>query len=69
MKVNVEMYKRTGLPLRMGRTSMTRKGKMLQIPMIELLCDTGAQVDCISRKKLRAHGLKEDQLLSPAVAI
>ena len=69
VKVNVEMYKRTGLPLRMRRTSMTRKGKILQIPKIELLCDTGAQVDCINRRKLRALGLKEDQLLSPAVAI
>ena len=69
VRVNVEMYKKTGLPLRMGRTSMTKKGKILQIPTIELLCDTGAQVDCISRKKLCALGLKEDQLLSPAVAI
>ena len=42
---------------------------ILQIPKIELLCDTGAQVDCINRKKLRALRLKEDQLLLPAVAI
>ena len=69
MKINVKMYKRTGLPLRMGRKLMTKKGRILQIPKIELLCDTGAQVDCINRRKLRALGLKEDQLLSPAVAI
>ena len=38
MKVNVEMYKRTRLPLRMGRKLMTKKGRILQIPKIELLC-------------------------------
>ena len=63
------MYEKTGLPLRMGRTSMTRKGKILQVPKVELLCDTGAQVDCINRKNLCALGLVENQLLSPEVAI
>ena len=42
-EVNKDMYEKTGLPLRMGKTSMTRKGKLFQIPKVELLCDTGAQ--------------------------
>ena len=42
VEVNKNMYEKTGLPLRMGKTSMTRKGKLLQIPKVELLCDTGA---------------------------
>ena len=69
VEVNKNMYEKTGLPLKMGKTSMTRKGKLLQIPKIELLCDTGAQVDCINRKKLHALGLVENQLLSPEVVV
>ena len=65
VEVNKDIYEKTGLPLRMGKTSMTRKGKLLQIPKVELLCDTGAQVDCINRKKLHALGLMENHLLSP----
>ena len=41
----------------------------MQIPRVELLCDTGAQVDCLNRKKLHALGLVEDQLLSPEVVV
>ena len=40
-----------------------------QIPKVELLCDTGAQVDCLNRKKLHALGLGENQLLSPEVVV
>ena len=69
VEVNRAMYEKTGLPLRMGKSSMTRKGKLLQIPKIELLCDTGAQVDCINRKKLHALGLVENHLLSPEVVV
>ena len=55
VEVNKPMYDMTGLPMRMGKTSMTRRGKLLQIPKVELLCDTVAQVDCLNRKKLRAR--------------
>ena len=69
VEVNKAMYEKTGLPLRMGKSSMTKKGKLLQIPKVELLCDTGAQVDCINRGKLSSLGLVESQLLSPEVAL
>ena len=69
VEINTDMYKRTGLPLRMGKTSMTKKGKLLQIPKVQLLCDTGAQVDCLNKRKLHALGLVEDQLLSPEVVV
>merc|ERR1711954_183009 len=58
-----------GLLLQMGRSSMTKKGKLVQIPRVELLCDTGAQVDCVNRKQLKALGLVESQLLKPEVVI
>ena len=48
---------------------MTKKGKILQIPKVELLCDTGAQVDCMNRRQLKALGLVESQLLRPEVVI
>ena len=48
---------------------MTRGGKVLQVPKVSLLCDTGAQVDCVSRAQLRGLGLIESQLLQPAVTV
>ena len=48
---------------------MSKKGRLLQTPKLDLLCDTGAQVDCISRKKLRMLGLGEDQLRRPQVTL
>ena len=42
VQVNKAMKKLTGLLLKMERSSMTSKGKLLRIPKIELLCDTGA---------------------------
>ena len=69
VEVNKDMYEKNGLPLRMGKSSMTRKGRLLQIPKVELLCDTGVQVDCLNRKKLHALGLVENQLLSPEVVV
>ena len=69
VQVNTEMYEKTGLPLEMGRSFMTKKGKLLQIPNVDLLCDTGAQVDCMNRKQLKALGLVESQLLRPEVVV
>ena len=69
VEVDVSMYKECGLQLKMGKSSMTKEGKLLQVPKVELLCDTGAQVDCVSRRKLRSLGLVESQLLQPAVSI
>ena len=69
VQVNKDMYEKMGLPLKMGRTFMSQKGRLLQIPKVELLCDTGAQVDCMNRKQLRALGLMESQLLKPEVVV
>ena len=69
IEVNTEMYKQTGLQLKMRRSSMTKQGKLLQVPKVEVLCDTGAQVDCMSRKQLRLLGLLESQLLKPEVVV
>ena len=67
--VNTGMYEKMGLPLKMGRASMTRKGKILKVPKIKLLRDTGAQANCINRKKLHALRVVENQLVSPEVVI
>ena len=48
---------------------MSKNGRMLQTPRIQLLCDTGAQVDCISKKKLNLLGLEENQLRKPGVVL
>ena len=48
---------------------MSKKGKIFPTPKLELLCGTGAQVDCISRKKLKMLGLGEGQLRKPQVSL
>ena len=48
---------------------MTRQGKLLQVPRVELLCDTGAQVNCVGVKRLKSLGLAEEQLLQPEVGV
>ena len=69
LKVDVGTYRELGIPLKLNRSHMSKKGRMLQTPKVELLCDTGAQVDCLGRKKLKLLGLAEDQLRKPRVLL
>ena len=55
--IDVQAYKELGLNLRLSKSFMTRQGKLLQVPRVELLCDTGAQVDCVGVKRLKSLGL------------
>ena len=69
LRVDVETYRKLGIPLILGKSHMSKKGRLFQTPRLELLCDTGAQVDCISRRKLKMLGLREDQLRMPQVSL
>ena len=69
MKLDVQTYKDLKIPLQLRKSLMSRSGKVVQTPHVELLCDTGAQVDSIGRKKLKLLGLEEDQLLRPQVLL
>ena len=69
LRVDVEKYKTMGISLKLGRSHMSKKGRLFQTPKLDLLCDTGAQVDCISRRKLKMLGLGEDQLRKPQVSL
>ena len=69
LEVDVEAYRQFGLEARLSKKCMTKDGKVLQVPKVSLLCDTGAQVDCISRAQMRNLGLVEGQLLQPAVTV
>ena len=57
------------MAVKLSKRCMTQKDKILQIPKVSLLCDTGAQVDCVSRAQMRGLGLVENQLLQPAVTV
>ena len=48
---------------------MTTTGRILQSPKLELLCDTGAQVDCLNVRSLRLLGLSPEELLQPEVGV
>ena len=48
---------------------MTNRGKVLQIPKMELLCDTGAQVDCMNVGWLSSLELVKSELLQPEVMV
>ena len=67
--VDSEVYKELGLFMRLRRSCMTNRGKVLQIPKMELLCDTGAQVDCMNVGRLSSLGLVKSELLQPEVTV
>merc|ERR1711867_56287 len=69
LEVDVEAYSQFGLEMKLSKRCMTKGGKVLQVPKVSLLCDTGAQVDCVSRAQMRGLGLVEGQLLQPAVTV
>ena len=69
IKVDIGTYTRLGISLKLRRLHMSKKGKLLHTPKLELLCDTGAQVDCISRKTLLSLGLGKDQLRKPQILL
>ena len=43
-------------------------GSSLPPPVVAMLCDTGAQVDCVSVATMKKLGLTEDLLLRPRVS-
>ena len=66
VQVDMATYKDYGLGFKLGRRFRSRKGDNLQIQM---LCDTGAHVDCVSRAMMKELGLVEDELLKPKVVV
>ena len=67
--VDVQTYKDYGMKLQLRKSCMNGGGKIINTPRMELLCDTGAQVDCINIKRLRSLGLEEKDLLRPEVSV
>ena len=67
--VDVPTYKEYGLQLLLRKSCMTNKGRVQHIPRVDVLCDTGAQVDCLNVKSLKSLGLSRDQLLQPQVSV
>ena len=67
MQVDMATYENYGLEVKLGRR--TRKGCKVAPRKIQMMCDTGAQVDCVSRAKMKELGLVEDELLKPEVVV
>ena len=69
MVVDAQFYKKHGLNLRLRRSCMTKQGKLLETPKVELLCDTGAQVSCVNVRRLKSLGIQLEDLLQPEVTV
>ena len=69
LEVDVESYSQFGLELKLSKKCMTKEGRVLQVPKVSLLCDTGSEVDCVSRSQMQGLGLVEGQLLQPAFTV
>ena len=68
IQVDVQTYKRYGLICKLSSQVTSNEGKLMTPPKLSLVTDTGAQVDCLSRHKLRQLGLTEMDLLKPQLS-
>ena len=69
IQVDIAAYKQFGLQCKLGKQFMDRKGRLLEPPKMSMVTDTGAQVDCLSKEKLKCLGLKESSLLKTELSL
>ena len=73
MQVDKEAYEQTEVECRLGKQWTTKNGKLLTPPKtmlsLAMTADSGAQVDCINKSKLRQLGLSQDSLLATSVKL
>ena len=53
----------------MGKQFTDRKGRLLEPPKTSIVTDTGAQVDCLNKSKLKSLGLNELSLLKTELTL
>jgi hypothetical protein len=63
MQVDVAAYEEHGLICKLGKQWTKKNGKLLAPPKDFLTTDTGAQVDCVNKARLKKLGLTEKHLL------
>ena len=53
----------------MGKQFTDRRGRLLEPPKTSIVTDTGAQVDCLNKSKLKSLGLNESSLLETELSL
>ena len=69
IQVDIAAYKQFGLQCKLGKQFTDRKGRLLEPPKMSMVTDTGAQVDCLSKDKLKCLGLNELSLLKTELSL
>ena len=69
VQVDLAEYKEQGLVIDLCRTFRKKNGSNLPPPRVAMLCDTGAQVDCVGVATMKKLGLTENMLLRPGVSL
>ena len=69
IQVDVAAYQQFGLECKLGKQFTDRKGRLHEPPKLNMLADSGAQVDCVSRDKLKRLGLNEYSLLKAEMSL
>ena len=69
VQVDIAAYKHFGLECKLDKQFTDRKGRLLEPPKMSMVTDTGAQVDCLSKDKLKCLGLNESSLLKTELSL
>ena len=69
IQVDTAAYKQFGLECKLGKQFTDRKGRLLEPPKTSIVTDTGAQVDCLNKSKLKSLGLNELSLLKTELTL
>ena len=54
IQVDTAAYKQFWLECKLGKQFTDRKGRLLEPPKTSIVMDTGAQVDCLNKSKLKS---------------
>merc|ERR1711888_247388 len=63
IQVDIAAYKQFGMECKLGNQITDRRGRLFEPPKTSTVTDTGAQVDCLNKSKLKYLGLNESSLL------
>merc|ERR1712030_125632 len=63
IQIDIAAYKQFGMECKLGKQFTDRGGRLAEPPKTSIVTDTGAQVDCLNKNKLKSLGLNESSLL------
>merc|ERR1712208_59245 len=69
IQVDIAAYKQFGMECKLGKQFTDHRGRLFEPPKTSIVTDTGAQVDCLNKNKLKYLGLNESSLLETELSL